>query len=79
MSGMNYSFQEMMGRDDGLMSPVFEATRRAMEREAARLEEQARIFLAMGYTTDELTMLIDRRTIPWTLNIVPKSDLENQA
>jgi len=55
------------------MDPVQTAIREALEREAARLDEQAEIFTRMGYAPDELMILVDRREGRNDTNVVPKS------
>lgn len=54
------------------------AVARAMHAHCARLDAQAAIFLRMGYEIDELTLLTNAFTTPWTQNVVPKSALEGR-
>lgn len=58
---------------------IREHTRRAMMAEAARVEDQIKTFLRMGYELDELELV---RTGHWTrgetqVNCVPKSALKH--
>lgn len=46
--------------------------RQAIRRERKRLQEQAAIFMRMGFSVDDLAIFVDRRCPVFAVDVVPK-------